>query len=104
MMFLFVLIIHIKQKLKNQLFKIIGFDKDNSKIEFYEGHNELNPYYIFYEKEYDTYTYSMVNFVVLKESLNFGFLSYGINEINEAGFTIFNMPTCKSFPTTDQKK
>ena len=38
-----------KKRIKIQLFKII----DNNKI-FYEGHNESNHYYTFYERGYDS--------------------------------------------------
>jgi hypothetical protein len=34
----------------------------------------------------------MINFVVLKESLNFGFLSYKIGNLTK--YTIINQPTC----------
>ena len=37
----------------------------------------------------------MINFIVLKESLNFGFLSYRNTIEEKAYYTIFNQPICK---------
>ena len=46
----------------------------------------------------------MINFVVLKDSLNFGFLSYRISGSTTAKFTIFNQPSCIDFPNDGDKE
>jgi len=84
-----------KIRIKVQLFKI-----ENNQIIFYNG-NVNTPSYTFYD---DTNSqYSMINFVVLKETLNFGFLSYRVEGNNQAKFTVFNQPTCIPFPTAEQE-
>ena len=81
------------RKIKIQLFKI-----ENNEINFYEG---KSPTYVF---DGDSNTrYSMINFVVLKETLSFGFLSYRNEDTQFSAFTIINQPSCNPFPTDDQK-
>ena len=45
----------------------------------------------------------MINFVVLKETLSFGFLSYRNEDTQFSAFTVINQPSCEPFPTDDQK-
>ena len=87
---------NFKSKIKIQLFKI-----ENDETIFYRG--SINNPFIFTHDSSLTSSISMINFVVLKETLNFGFLSYRINEENKAKYTIINQPTCEDFPTATQK-
>ena len=74
-----------KKRIKIQLFKI-----EDNQIIFYENRDVYNPYEF---KNGCSSEISMINFVVLKSTLNFGFLSYKC--IVEGGmYTIFNQPTC----------
>ena len=74
-----------KKRIKIQLFKI-----EDNQIIFYENRDVYNPYE--FKNGCDS-EISMINFVVLKSTLNFGFLSYKC--IVEGGmYTIFNQPTC----------
>ena len=72
-------------KIKIQLFKI-----ENGLITFSNG--DIDNPYIYTDKDFPSSEISMINFVVLKESLNFGFLSYRIE--GKAKYTIINQPTC----------
>ena len=74
-----------KTKIKIQLFKI-----ENGEIIFSNGDID-NP--LIYTDDSGS-EISMINFVVLKESLNFGFLSYKISNSNKAKYTIINKPIC----------
>ena len=78
-----------KKKIKIQLFKI-----QNNEIIFYEDKN-INKTFEF-EEEGTTSEFSMINFIVLKSSLNFGFLSYRTNT-NQGRYTIFNQPRCSNY-------
>ena len=79
-----------KQKIKIQLFRLV-----NNIITFYEDKNVDNTFE--FEDEVNS-EFSKVNFVVLKTSLNFGFLSY--RTISSGGrYTIFNQPGCSNFFT-----
>lgn len=74
-----------KKRIKIQLFKI-----EDNQIIFYENRDVYNPYEY---KNGCNSEISMINFVVLKNTLNFGFLSYKC--IVEGGmYTIFNQPAC----------
>ena len=84
---------NIKKEIKIQLFKI-----ENDEISFYKG-NANNPSYIYTDNRITSEIY-MINFVVLKDSLNFGFLSFRITD--KAYFTIFNQPTCIDFPNSGE--
>ena len=79
-------------RIKVHLFKI-----ENGEISFYKG-DENTPFYTFQDPS--NAEISMVNFIVLKETLNFGFLSYRIDD--GARYTLFNQPKCYSFPKDDQ--
>ena len=77
-----------KKRIKIQLFKI-----EDNQIIFYENRDVYNPYEFKNGCESEI---SMINFVVLKSTLNFGFLSYKC--IVEGGmYTIFNQPTCTDY-------
>ena len=79
-----------KRTIKIQLFKI----NDNNEIVFYEDKNVDNTF-VFPDEEADS-DFSMVNFIVLKSSLNFGFLSYRL--LSTGGqYTIFNQPECENY-------
>ena len=78
-------------KIKIQLFKI-----ENDNIMLY-GDNPFT-----YNKAPSGSTLSMINFVVLKKSLNFGFLSYRVNGGN-AYYTIINQPTCNNYDNSVPK-
>ena len=83
-----------KKRIKIQLFKI-----ENNQIIFYENRNVDNPYEF---KEGDDSEISMINFNVLKDSLNFGLLTY--KSISNGGrYTIFNQPSCSDYsgPTSE---
>ena len=75
-----------KKTIKIQLFKL-----DGSKIIFYEDKNVDKPFE-FDEDELDS-EFAKVNFIVLKSSLNFGFLSYR-TIASQGRYTIFNQPSC----------
>ena len=87
---------HYKKTIKIHLFKI-----ENNEIIFYRK-NINNPYIYRKEEEISNSELSMINFIVLKESLNFGFLSYRVNQNKEAKYTIINQPTCQNFPSGNQ--
>ena len=72
-------------RIKIQLFKI-----ENGEIIFSNGDID-NPFIYTDDSGSEI---SMINFVVLKESLSFGFLSYKISSLNKAKYTIINKPTC----------
>ena len=99
----FVCVDKRETKIKIHLFKIIN-NNDKYEINFYKGTNTTPSYVFNYEEDFGGHInrYSMVNFVVLKESLNFGFLSYRINDAETARFAIFNQPTCISLPYKNQ--
>ncbi|MBO6244361.1 MAG: hypothetical protein J6O41_07375, partial [Clostridia bacterium] len=80
-----------KTKIKIQLFKI----DSNNNIIFYgnKGRDDFETFSADNEV-------SMINFIVLKDSLDFGFLSYRNNLEQKAYYTIFNKPTCD--PMSDQ--
>ena len=71
-------------KIKIQLFKI-----EDDKAIFYGNKNI---------EDFETFTVgqeaSMINFIVLKDSLNFGFLSYRNNRNTKAYYTLFTQPLC----------
>ena len=80
-----------KKRIKIQLFKI-----EDNQIIFYENRDVYNPYE--FKNGCDS-EISMINFVVLKNTLNFGFLSYKC--IVEGGmYTIFNQPTCIDYESS----
>ena len=69
------------------------FKIENNQIIFYENRNVDNPYEF---KEGDDSEISMINFNVLKDSLNFGLLTY--KSISNGGrYTIFNQPSCSDY-------
>ena len=77
-----------KKKIKIQLFKI-----EDEQIVFYEDKNVEKTF----EFEEDSNSeFSNINFIVLKSTLNFGFLSYRTNTLN-ARYTIFNQPGCINY-------
>ena len=78
-----------KKIIKIQLFKI-----EDDKIIFYENRDVDNPYE--YNDGFNS-EISMINFVVLKNSLNFGFLSYRTANKPYDYYTIFNQPECDDF-------
>ena len=75
-----------QSRIKIHLFKI-----ENDEINFYR--EKENP---FIYKAPSGSILSMINFIVLKESLNFGFLSYRAEGQN-ANYTIINQPTCEYY-------
>jgi hypothetical protein len=75
-----------KTKIKIQLFKI-----EDENIIFYGNKNPNH-----FESFSVDNEVSMINFVVLKNSLDFGFLSYRDDIDKKAYYTIFNKPTCDS--------
>ena len=78
-----------KKKIKIQLFKI-----EDDKIIFYENKSVHNPFE--FDDEFNS-EISMINFVVLKDSLNFGILSYRTDTKPFDYYTIFNQPECSDF-------
>ena len=78
-----------KKKIKIQLFKI-----ENDQVIFYEDKNVDKPFE--FEDENSNSEFSMINFIVLKSSLNFGLLTYRTNTL-EGYYTIFNQPGCKNY-------
>ena len=82
-----------KRTIKIQLFKIV-----DDEIVFHEDKNVDNTF-VFPDEEEDS-DFSMVNFIVLKSSLNFGFLSYRL--LSSGGkYTIFNQPECRNYLISD---
>ena len=78
-----------KKKIKIQLFKI-----EDNQIIFYENRDVDNPYEFYDEFNSEI---SMINFIVLKDTLNFGFLSYRTMEKPTDYYTIFNQPECINY-------
>ena len=78
-----------KTKIKIQLFKII-----DNEIIFYEDKSIDNTFE--FKDDIVTSDISMINFVVLKSTLNFGFLSYR-SRSSEGRYTIFNQPECSAY-------
>ena len=78
-----------KKRIKIQLFKI-----ENNQIIFYENRSLDNPYV--FNDGFNS-EISMINFIVLKDTLNFGFLSYRTVYSDKAYYTIFNQPECNNF-------
>ena len=79
-----------KKRIKIQLFKI-----ENDKITFYGDRSLYNPFE--FNDKFNS-EISMVNFIVLKDTLNFGFLSYKTEYDDQfAYYTIFNQPGCENY-------
>ncbi len=72
-------------KIKMQLFKI-----ENDEAIFYDDKTIEN--YESFETDGEA---SMINFIVLKEELDFGYLSFGINTEKTANYIIFTRPACE---------
>ena len=88
-----------QRKIKIVIFKI---DVVTDNITFYNGASELIPNYK-YPTDSTGKRYSMINFVVLKESLSYGFLSFREDD-TKASYIIINQPSCNPFPTDNQER
>ena len=74
-------------RIKMKLFNIV-----DNEVVFYED-KVIEPYNTDGEA-------SMINFIVLKDSLDYGFLSYGVNQEVEGRYFTFTQPKCENFKET----